>query len=285
MARPKRNNADYFSHDNNMRNDPKIKALRKKFDHNLGYTVYNMLIEVLTEADFFSITLDDLTIELLAGDFDVDSALVTEIINYCVYIKLLIREENTIFSEGLKKRLQPVIDSRNRVKTYKEQNKLTKGRVSTVETPQSKVKESKVNKTKDINENINIYSGADAVEAVIENYFDAGTENETVYQDPDLLNEEEYSEAVKFLRRHSVFALVQKNNGKREDEVLRLFRIFFEQKTSFKELKNKKPDEVMKNFYYWVPKYLLSNPVSKDSQKSILQQNIESAQRRQAKYN
>ena len=31
MARPKRYNADYFSHDSGMRDDPKVKALRNKF--------------------------------------------------------------------------------------------------------------------------------------------------------------------------------------------------------------------------------------------------------------
>jgi hypothetical protein len=31
MARPLKNNADYFPHDNDMRNDEKILALRRKF--------------------------------------------------------------------------------------------------------------------------------------------------------------------------------------------------------------------------------------------------------------
>ena len=31
MARPKKNNADYFSHDNDMRNDERIIALIRKF--------------------------------------------------------------------------------------------------------------------------------------------------------------------------------------------------------------------------------------------------------------
>ena len=31
MARPKKNNAEYFTHDADMRNDVKIKALRRNF--------------------------------------------------------------------------------------------------------------------------------------------------------------------------------------------------------------------------------------------------------------
>ena len=52
MARPKKNNAEYFTHDADMRNDVKIKALRRKFSHT-GYAVWNYLLETLTDSDFF----------------------------------------------------------------------------------------------------------------------------------------------------------------------------------------------------------------------------------------
>ena len=52
MARPIKNNADYHSHDSNMRNDIKIKALRRKYKL-AGYAIYNMLLEVLTNAEYF----------------------------------------------------------------------------------------------------------------------------------------------------------------------------------------------------------------------------------------
>lgn len=38
MARPNKNNAEYFSHDADMRNDVKVKALRRRFSHT-GYAV------------------------------------------------------------------------------------------------------------------------------------------------------------------------------------------------------------------------------------------------------
>ena len=59
MARPIKNNADYFTHDSQMRNHRKIKALRYKFGL-IGYAVYNMLLEVLTNAENFKFEWDEL---------------------------------------------------------------------------------------------------------------------------------------------------------------------------------------------------------------------------------
>jgi len=81
MARPKKENADYHTHDKDMRNDPKIRALRKKFKHE-GYAVYNMMLEVLTDSDNWQYPWNTLSIELLNGDFDSEN--VEEIIKYCV---------------------------------------------------------------------------------------------------------------------------------------------------------------------------------------------------------
>lgn len=152
MARPKKNNADYFSHDSGMRNDPKIKALRRKFKD--GYSVFNMFLEVLTDCEFFKINMTPLQYEIIAGDFDIEPNLLIDILNYCVKIELLICEENTFFSNGLKNRLQNVLDKRNYVKDRLLENKLQKKEVSgvetqkkevsVVETQQSKVKYSKV---------------------------------------------------------------------------------------------------------------------------------------------
>ena len=52
MARPKKNNADYFPHDADMRNDPKIRALRRKFGLK-GYAIWNMFLESLTRFRIF----------------------------------------------------------------------------------------------------------------------------------------------------------------------------------------------------------------------------------------
>lgn len=113
MARPKKNNADYFPHDSSMRNDLKIKALRNKFGIT-GYAVWVMILEVLTDADFFEYTWDDISIELLAADFGVEPEKLQEIVDYCVRLKLLQNENSKIFSEHHKDRFESLFTKRKR---------------------------------------------------------------------------------------------------------------------------------------------------------------------------
>ena len=156
MARPKKNNADYFSHDNSMRNDDKIKAVRRKFWLE-WYAIWCMILEKLTESDNFEIILDDISYELISWDFEISSDLLKNIVDYLILLKLLIKENNIIYSNWLKERLQSVIDKRNRNRdnisdrkrddsgkfvTETDRNSTAPG-ISVTETPQSKVKESK----------------------------------------------------------------------------------------------------------------------------------------------
>jgi hypothetical protein len=85
MARPLKNNADYFSHDADMRDDPKIKALRRKFKYG-GYGIWCMILELITDADNFRLHVN---YEIIAGDFDVEPDLLREIMDYCVSLDLL----------------------------------------------------------------------------------------------------------------------------------------------------------------------------------------------------
>jgi hypothetical protein len=142
MARPKRHNADYFSHDSGMRDDPKIKALRNKFGIT-GYAVWCMMLEVLTNSDYFKRQIDEIETEILAADFGIDADLFSAILSYMLKLKLLQSVDNCEYlSQKLTDRLQPVIDKRR--------NSSKKG-VSVTESTQSKVKESKGNKTKEKN--------------------------------------------------------------------------------------------------------------------------------------
>ncbi|HHZ96693.1 MAG TPA: DUF4373 domain-containing protein, partial [Flavobacteriales bacterium] len=139
MARPKRHNADYFSHDAGMRNDPKVKALRNKFGND-GYAVWCMMLEVLTASDYFTRSIDEIEIEILSADFGIDSDLFTEILSYMLRIRLLQTRDNCEYlSQKLTDRLQPVTDKRR--------NSASKG-VTVTESTQSKVKESKVKEIK-----------------------------------------------------------------------------------------------------------------------------------------
>lgn len=117
MARPLKNNADYFSHDNDMRDNPRIKALRAK--HGLvGYAIYCMTLEVLTKADQFRIQVDELTMEILAGDFGIDVQELERIMSSFRRLKLFDQNEEYIECPALIERMQPLQDSRERKRRW-----------------------------------------------------------------------------------------------------------------------------------------------------------------------
>lgn len=114
MARPVKNNADYFSHDCGMRNDLRVKALRRKYSHE-GYAVWCYMLEVLTDSDFFEIEWNELNKLLLSADFDIDTDRLCEIIDFCLTLGLLeLSDENKLFSLTLKERLNAVLEAKER---------------------------------------------------------------------------------------------------------------------------------------------------------------------------
>lgn len=147
MARPIKDNADYFTHDKDMRNDARIKALRRKFPL-VGYYTWNMLLEVLTDASDFTIKYNDLQIELLAGDFEVDPDQLKEVIEYLLKLELLVLLDDFIFSPKHIERFSGLIDKRNRQRTVFQTAKTQEKVVSDSESTQSRVEYSKVDKSK-----------------------------------------------------------------------------------------------------------------------------------------
>jgi len=157
MARPQKNNLDYFPHDNSMRNDRKIKALRAKFEHK-GYAIYNMLLEILCEADLLILKWDETEIELVSGDLNIVSDELTQVSEYLFHIKLLKQVNGYVFCPQLDKRSESVFGKRTKdLNSLRIENgiNVTETNVSESkipqtlpETPQSKVKESKVNNNK-----------------------------------------------------------------------------------------------------------------------------------------
>lgn len=283
MARPTKNNAEYFSHDAGMRNDPKIRALRKRFPASsgaCGYSIYNMLLEVLTDAEFFSVEVDEIQLELLAGDFDTDVEMLSKIIEFCVKIKLFSQESTTISSCGLNKRLQGVIDKRNRSKEKFEKQKIEKTNVSVAETTQSKVKYSKVKESKDNYSHNYPSTTATAVGEEAAAVVDFSKKNEV--EKNGNLNEEktaaEFSEQTEFsenvplefpeeefisawqgLRTSGTMTLIRMQQEKDEGVLEKYFRVFYEQKYFGDEMKQyRTKDQFFKNFYFWIPKYKLS---------------------------
>jgi hypothetical protein len=111
MARPKKNNADYFSHDSNMRDHRKIKALRANFGH-LGYSIFNMLLETLAYSENLRFKNSDIEIEFLAGDFQIEKNQLIKIIEYLEKIGLIKNEHDYIYSPGMIDRLDGLLSKR-----------------------------------------------------------------------------------------------------------------------------------------------------------------------------
>ena len=111
MARPLKNNADWFSHDADMRNNLKVKALRRRFGHE-GYAVWCYLLEALTNADYFELKYDDLQKELLAADFNTTPEILDEIVSTCIKLGMLNIDDDRLYSEGMKERMARLMEYR-----------------------------------------------------------------------------------------------------------------------------------------------------------------------------
>lgn len=94
-----------------MRNDIKVKAMRRKFSHT-GYAVWCFLLEALTDSENFEIEFTEVTQELLAADFDVPVEQLREIVDYGVKIGLLQQEDGKIYSNAQKARFAPLLEKR-----------------------------------------------------------------------------------------------------------------------------------------------------------------------------
>lgn len=138
MARPKKDNAEYFPHEADMRNDDRVKALRKKYKLQ-GYAIWNMLIEYLVGKDNFRFEYNEFTLEIIAGDFDAEVPDIQNVISYCLILGLLQNEGGFIVCKRLEKGLQPLLSKRKR----------DRDRVNVSENPQSKVEYSIVKERKE----------------------------------------------------------------------------------------------------------------------------------------
>lgn len=136
MARPKKDNADYFSHDAGMRNHRKVKALRTKYGHE-WFSLWMMMLEHLCSCDHFLAKYDEVEKEILAGDFSATCDRLDEVVGFLLQIGLLQKEGEFIKSQSLIDRMAPMIEKRERErKRFLPQD--------ATETTQSKGKESKV---------------------------------------------------------------------------------------------------------------------------------------------
>ena len=117
MARPQKNNADYFPHDNGMWSDRKIVALRNRFGLT-GYAVWNLLLETLCESENFEIAFDASEAELLANFWGLETEKLQEILGLMERLRIIKIDNGKLWSDKLKERLKPVIDERERKRNW-----------------------------------------------------------------------------------------------------------------------------------------------------------------------
>jgi hypothetical protein len=142
-GRNKREAADYFSHDSDASTDEKIVYLESLFGHK-GYAVYFKFLERMARSDGFELEWNDIKKAIYAAEFNISVTEIDLIVTECCRkeIKAFQIDDGKLFSVGLKKRMQPLIDKRNYNRSkYKEKKAAS---ISVTEMTQSKVKESKV---------------------------------------------------------------------------------------------------------------------------------------------
>ena len=114
MARPIKNNADYFPHETGMRNDRRIKSLRKRHGAE-GYGIYGMLLEVLADAQGLQVKLTDLERQLILDDLDLDEDTFQTVLDAILALGLFQLDDNNILRcRSLDSRLEPVFSKRER---------------------------------------------------------------------------------------------------------------------------------------------------------------------------
>lgn len=156
MARPIKHNADYFSHDNNMRYDPKIRTLVAEYGGD-GYMVFCYALEFLTGKDYFKYKWNDANLKKMAHDFGMNKDRVNEIINYLVdEVELLQFEDDFLICERLIERMAPLLSRRKNKESLNKRNNNTVNdektelmQPETHKVKESKEKESKIEKRKE----------------------------------------------------------------------------------------------------------------------------------------
>lgn len=98
----------YFSHDVDMRNDLKIRGLRRQFGND-GYAVWCYLLEILTDSEDLCVDIDAMG-DLLAADFDIERELLFSIVEYCTTVGLLIKDGSMLYSKRHRERIKGVLD-------------------------------------------------------------------------------------------------------------------------------------------------------------------------------
>ena len=234
MARPIKKNADYFPHDNDMRNDPKIRALRTKFGP-AGYATYCMMLETLTDSDEFRHPFSDIDKVLLAGDFGVEQELFDAIIGFSSsIIGVFVIDNDFISCPKLKERFSPLLEKREkqRKNSYRSRNYSYGSRNEVIEAEtgvidigntQSKVKESKVKKSIDssyINKSASLHA-CPTINEHTKNDEEGGAGKNKIQEDEEEKNNKILNLFYPYFEKTFSVSLTQENRNSIESGVIR----------------------------------------------------------------
>lgn len=115
MAAPIKKHADYFRHDADASNDEKLMYLESIFGLE-GYAFYFKMLEILAKSDDFEVSLSPIKKPVLAKKLGINLQKLEEMIKESTRkeVAAFVIIDEKLFSPGLKKRLQTLIDKRNR---------------------------------------------------------------------------------------------------------------------------------------------------------------------------
>lgn len=153
MARPHKNNADYFPHDADASADEKLVYIESIMGPT-GYALYFKTLETLTRADHFRIDWNPVKAAILARKYGVTPDTMQQFIVAATTpeIRLLTIENDQLHSPGLTKRLTPLLQKRQNdaARIAQQRTEIPQKPIIAATTPQnpattphSKVKESK----------------------------------------------------------------------------------------------------------------------------------------------
>jgi len=158
MARPLKQGLDYFPHDVDASSDEKIEALRSVYGND-GYAFYFILLERIYRSENFEIRVSDAetreeTFQILAKKVGVSlekfKLMLETAFRWGCFDKKIFEEQGAITSHGILSRAQTVVEKREKQREQYHKKRIVSDaetpQETREETPQSKVKESKVNK-------------------------------------------------------------------------------------------------------------------------------------------
>jgi hypothetical protein len=161
VARPIKDGMDYFPHDTDASSDEKIEALLMLYGTK-GYTFYFILLERIYRTQDFELDIsDEETVQILSRKMTISTEefyqILTSAIKHKCFDKEMYENKRILTSNGIKKRAFVVVEKRERMRAKYEGKKENISAAETtqetqVETPQSKVKKSKGEKS------INLYT-------------------------------------------------------------------------------------------------------------------------------